>query len=259
MGSKERGIKPSIGRSRSSFLTPRNFIRPSSRPLPSTAPLPPSREPFAVPTPRRLSDPAAGAEYAPVLRATTARARPDAGSPAVGAVDLHTPEGTENIVLIEDRSTDEGGRVWVRALLASRTAATGWVPREDLGGYTRVATHLVVDLRTRSLTLRRGDEVLLTAPVGVGMPGSPTPAGEFYVRNKLTRYRSPAYGPLAFGTSAQSRTLTDWPAGGFVGIHGTDRPDLVPGRVSHGCIRMRNADIVRLEQLMPVGTPLTIA
>lgn len=46
------------------------------------------------------------------------------------------------------------------------------------------------------------------------------------------------YGPLAFGISARSAVLTDWPAGGFVGIHGTDRPDLLPGRVSHGCIRM---------------------
>ena len=162
-------------------------------------------------------------------------------------------------MLIEDRTTDAGGRVWVHALLASRAAATGWIPREDLGGYTRVATHLVVDLRARTLTLRRGDEVLLSAPVGVGTPDAPTPAGEFYVRNKLTRYRSPAYGPVAFGTSARSPTLTDWPAGGFVGIHGTDRPDLLPGRVSHGCIRVRNADILRLERLMPVGTPLTIA
>jgi lipoprotein-anchoring transpeptidase ErfK/SrfK len=28
--------------------------------------------------------------------------------------------------------------------------------------------------------------------------------------------------------------------------------------VSHGCIRMRNADILRLARLMPIGTPITI-
>ena len=44
------------------------------------------------------------------------------------------------------------------------------------------------------------------------------------------------------------------PAGGYVGIHGTDRPDLLPGRISHGCIRLRNADT----RQMPVGTPVTI-
>ena len=71
-------------------------------------------------------------------------------------------------------------------------------------------------------------------------------------------YASPFYGPVAFGTSARSEVLTDWPAGGFVGIHGTNRPELLPGRVSHGCIRLRNQDILRLARLLPVGTPLTI-
>ena len=87
---------------------------------------------------------------------------------------------------------------------------------------------------------------MLTARVGIGTAEHPTPAGRFYIRNRLTSYRSPSYGPLAFGTSARSAVLTDWPAGGYVGIHGTDRPDLLPGRVSHGCIRMRNADVLRL-------------
>jgi len=73
-----------------------------------------------------------------------------------------------------------------------------------------------------------------------------------------TSSSSPFYGPVAFGTSARSEVLTDWPAGGFVGIHGTNRPDLLPGRVSHGCIRLRNQDILRLARLLPVGTPLTI-
>jgi lipoprotein-anchoring transpeptidase ErfK/SrfK len=58
--------------------------------------------------------------------------------------------------------------------------------------------------------------------------------------------------------NARSAVLTDWPGGGFIGIHGTDRPDLLPGRISHGCIRLRNTDVVRLDRLMPVGTPVTI-
>jgi lipoprotein-anchoring transpeptidase ErfK/SrfK len=67
-----------------------------------------------------------------------------------------------------------------------------------------------------------------------------------------------AYGPIAFGTSAQSQTLTDWPAGGFVAIHGTNEPGLIPGRPSHGCIRLRNPDLVRLARPLPIGTPLEI-
>jgi lipoprotein-anchoring transpeptidase ErfK/SrfK len=105
--------------------------------------------------------------------------------------------------------------------------------------------------------VRRGRPVFRPS-IGGGQHQWPTPRGEFLVRNRLERYGSARYGPVAFGTSARSATLTDWPAGGFVGIHGTDRPELLPGRVSHGCIRMRNADILRLARLMPVGTPVTI-
>jgi lipoprotein-anchoring transpeptidase ErfK/SrfK len=132
------------------------------------------------------------------------------------------------------------------------------VSRADLGGYEIVRTRLIVDRARLTLTLLRDGKAVFHAPVGIGAAGSPTPAGSYFIRNRLTRYASPFYGPIAFGTSAQSPTLTDWPAGGFVGIHGTNEPNLIPGRVSHGCIRLRNADIVRLARLLPVGTPLTI-
>jgi lipoprotein-anchoring transpeptidase ErfK/SrfK len=43
-----------------------------------------------------------------------------------------------------------------------------------------------------------------------------------------------------------------------VGIHGTNEPNLVPGRPSHGCVRMKNANILKLARLMAPGTPLLI-
>jgi lipoprotein-anchoring transpeptidase ErfK/SrfK len=43
-----------------------------------------------------------------------------------------------------------------------------------------------------------------------------------------------------------------------VGIHGTSLPNLIPGRISHGCVRMKNADILKLDKLVEVGTPITI-
>jgi lipoprotein-anchoring transpeptidase ErfK/SrfK len=116
----------------------------------------------------------------------------------------------------------------------------------------------VVDRARLTATLVRSRRPVFRARVGVGTSSAPTPGGQFYVRNQLSRYRSPFYGPIAFGTTARSAGLSDWPAGGFVGIHGTNRPELIPGRISHGCIRMVNADIVRLARLMPIGTPLTV-
>ena len=170
-----------------------------------------------------------------------------------------TPEGTTNIVTALARAVDARGRIWVKVRLAVLpNGTTGWVPRAALGGYATVTTRLVVDRRRMTATLLRSGRGVMRVPVGIGTAAAPTPAGEFYVRNRLTRYRSSFYGPVAFGTSARSQRLTDWPGGGFIGIHGTDRPELIPGRVSHGCIRMRNADIRRLARLMPIGTPVSI-
>jgi len=157
------------------------------------------------------------------------------------------------------RRRDDAGALWVRVRLAVLpNGSTGWVPRAAVGDLTTAHTHLVVNLTERKATLVRNGRVVLRAPVAVGRSWAPTPTGHFYIRNKLTRYASPRYGPVAFGTSARSPGLTDWPVGSYVGIHGTDQPWLVGAAVSHGCIRMRNADIRRLARLMPVGTPLTV-
>jgi hypothetical protein len=191
--------------------------------------------------------------------ATAARARPDPHAPVVARLDTRTPEGTQNIVLVLDRRTGADAHLWIRvALPALPSGTSGWVLRRALAGYGAVRTHLVVDLEAFRATLLRGGRPLFSAEIGVGRPEWPTPTGRFYVRNRLTRYASPFYGPVAFGTSARSSALTDWPAGGFVGIHGTNRPELLPGRVSHGCIRLRNEDIRELARLMPIGTPITI-
>jgi hypothetical protein len=187
------------------------------------------------------------------------RSAPAAGASELQRLATKTPEGTANLVPVLGRDRDASGTLWIRVRApALPDNVEGWVPRAALGGYGLVHTRLVVDIERLRATLYANGEAVFEAPIGVGKPQWPTPRGEFYVRNVLTSYRSRFYGPVAFGTSARSRVLTDWPAGGFVGIHGTDRPELVPGRVSHGCIRMKNRDILRLARLMPVGTPLTI-
>jgi lipoprotein-anchoring transpeptidase ErfK/SrfK len=214
---------------------------------------------FTVVTPRPLEDRQARVQWATVLQPTVVRSEPRDDASAATTLETATPEGTANIVLILGRARDAEGHLWLRVRLpVLPNNTTGWVPRGALGGYVEVRTRLVVDLTQLTATLSRDGRPIFRAIVGVGRPEWPTPPGEFYIRNKLTEFRSPFYGPVAFGTSARSAVLTDWPAGGFVGIHGTDRPDLLPGRVSHGCIRMRNADILRLARLMPVGTPVTV-
>ena len=234
------------------------LFEPSPRDGAVAVPELPGSPAIAETQPEHLSNPDGVSRYAVVQGAADALAAPEPGARIVGRIKTRTPEGTENVVLALERVT-KGGRDWVRVRLpVLPNNTTGWVPRESLGLYNDVETRLVVSRSQLRATLYRGGKEVWSAPVGIGLDKWATPKGHFYVRNKLEKYSSPKYGPIAFGTSARSTVLTDWPAGGFVGIHGTDRPELLPGKVSHGCIRLRNEDILALAELMPVGTPLTI-
>jgi hypothetical protein len=218
----------------------------------------PARPAFTVGRPRLLDLGAGWVRYAPVSRSVTALAAPRTGADLVAPLETRTEEGTTNIVLVLEE-TKRLGSSWVHIRLpVLPNGRTGWVPRDALGGYEFVDTRLVVDRARLTATLFRGERRIFQARVGIGTPAASTPPGEFYVRLKLAGFDDPFYGPVAYGTNARSTVLTDWPGGGYIGIHGTNAPELIPGRVSHGCVRMRNADILALSRLMPVGTPLTI-
>ena len=150
---------------------------------------------------------------------------------------------------------DDDERVWLEIRIPGRpNGGTGWVREEQLSAPRVVETHLTINRRTLTATLEKRGKKIWTSRVGVGAPGTVTPKGTFWIRERLRNLGgTPIYGPWAFGTSAYSDTLTDWPGGGVVGIHGTNQPELIPGRPSHGCVRVPNDKISRLAKLMPVG------
>jgi len=198
--------------------------------------------------------------WAYVLERTSARARPRSSSRVVTHLNVFTGDSTVNLVLLLARATDAKGRVWYRVRLPIRpNNSTGWVRAADLTATRALTTYLVVYRKLFTATLYRNGRPIFRTRIGVGKPYWPTPTGDFYIREVLTGFGDPFYGPVAFGTSARSAVLTDWEGGGgVIGIHGTNSPQILPGRVSHGCIRMRNPSIVRLLRLMPLGTPLAI-
>ena len=218
----------------------------------------PASPAFNVGRPELLDQSEARARFASVSRYVTALALPHRGAEPVATLRPQTEEVTTNAVLVLGESRRYGG-AWVHVRLpVLPNGRTAWVPRSALSGYGFVGTRLVVDRARLTATLLKDGRPIFHAPVGIGTPAAPTPAGQFYVRLKLVGFDNPFYGPVAFGTSARSAVLTDWPGGGYIGIHGTNAPELIPGRISHGCVRMRNEDIVSLSRLLPVGTPLTI-
>jgi hypothetical protein len=197
--------------------------------------------------------------WAYLLHQTVARSRPSTSARRVARLSAFTSDDTVNLVLLVARTTDAKGRVWYRVRLPILpNNSTGWVLAEELTTTRAVSTYLVIYRKLFTATLYRKGRPVFRTRVGVGKPYWPTPAGDFYVRVVLTGYDDPFYGPVAFGTSARSAVLTDWPGGGIVGIHGTSIPQILPGRVSHGCIRMKNGPILRLHRLMPMGTPVAI-
>ncbi|MEX0992727.1 MAG: L,D-transpeptidase [Solirubrobacterales bacterium] len=177
----------------------------------------------------------------------------------VGRLRFQTEDGPPEVYLALQSHVDAAGQIWIRIRIPARpNGQKGWVRREALGSFSISRVHLIVNRRTLRAKLLKAGKLVFSTRVGVGKASTPTPAGRFYAREKLESLEGGTiYGPWAIGTSAYS-SISDWPGGGVVGIHGTNQPQLIPGRPSHGCIRMPNRKIRRLVKLMPVGTPIRI-
>ncbi|TMV46297.1 hypothetical protein FE783_26790 [Paenibacillus mesophilus] len=91
-------------------------------------------------------------------------------------------------------------------------------------------------------------KVIKTYRVAVGDPSTPTPIGEYKIVYKGENW-GPSFGPRWLGLNVP------W---GIYGIHGTNKPFSIGHHQSHGCIRMRNSDVMELYQLVPLGTKVAI-
>lgn len=105
-----------------------------------------------------------------------------------------------------------------------------------------------INLWTNTLSFIKNGEIVKSYPIAPGTSETPTPVGDFHVIYKGSNW----------GTGFGSRWLgLDVPFGHY-GIHGTNKPYLIGRRVSHGCVRMRNADIEELYSLVDINTPVRI-
>jgi hypothetical protein len=211
------------------------------------------------PAPARLSNETTFTRWAGAALRVKAYAQPTTRSRPVGRLRLLTEDGFPEVYILLAQRSDVADITWVRLRLPQRpNNVTGWVRRSALGPFHLVHTRLVVNRRALRITLFNRGTRRFRARVGVGAPGTPTPTGHFWIREKFHVSGNSLYGTRAMGTAAYSDVLTDWPGGGVIGIHGTDQPGLIPGRPSHGCVRVRDHDIERLYALTPIGTPLLI-
>ncbi|KQC38552.1 hypothetical protein UK82_08955 [Frankia sp. ACN1ag] len=181
-------------------------------------------------------------------------ATPDTDAPR-GQLANPNREGVPLVFAVEERRAR-----WLLVQLPVRpNGSRGWLRAEDTR-VTETPYDLQVDRSTHRLTVLRDGAVIARLPVGIGTGGTPTPSGRFYL-TELLRPADPSgpWGPYAFGLSGFSDVITQFNgANGIIGLHGTNRPDLVGTDASHGCIRLRNADIEKLAGILPIGTPISI-
>jgi lipoprotein-anchoring transpeptidase ErfK/SrfK len=157
--------------------------------------------------------------------------------------------------------SQQGG--WINVNLPVRpNGSTGWIESSSVS-LAPNPYKVVVQLGAHKLQLyENATKLVLDVPIGVGTQDTPTPGGVFYIK-ELLQPPNPngAYGPYAYGLSGFSEKdeLANFAGGtGVIGIHGTNEPGLVGTNVSHGCIRLRNDDILKLVKILPLGTPVDI-
>lgn len=179
---------------------------------------------------------------------------------ATAKLVLHpaNPFGEPVPLLVAGARRDADGDPWLRVYLPVRpNDSTGWIRGSDV---RLVPQHeeIVVDLSSRTLRHYRDGRLVDRFSVGVGRPAFPTPKGTFYVTVRVPQASSSGpYGVFALGISAYSDVLTDWPGGGQVAIHGTANPGDQGERVSHGCVRVYNPDMLTIRHV-PLGTPVIV-
>jgi lipoprotein-anchoring transpeptidase ErfK/SrfK len=112
---------------------------------------------------------------------------------------------------------------------------------------------LVISIPDRKIALIEDGRVTRMYPVAVGKPSTPSPAGTFQI---VTRIPYPTwYGHGVVPPGPANPLGTRWiglSQRGY-GIHGTNKQSSVGKASSHGCIRMRKADVEELFQLVAIG------
>jgi lipoprotein-anchoring transpeptidase ErfK/SrfK len=147
---------------------------------------------------------------------------------------------------------------WLEVYLASRpNGSTGFIKRDQVDVKSD-SYRIEVHLGAFNIKAYNGHVKILDAPIAIGADDGPTPGGMYYV-NVLLASSDASYGPYAFGLSGHSDVYQTFNGGdGQLGLHGTDQPDKIGTKVSHGCIRLKNDDITTLAKQIPLGTPIQI-
>jgi lipoprotein-anchoring transpeptidase ErfK/SrfK len=95
--------------------------------------------------------------------------------------------------------------------------------------------------------------------VAIGAPGTPTPAGHFYVTDKLAGSAfGPDYGCCILALSGRQPNLPEgWSGGDRLAIHGSPTPTWGHA-ASNGCLHAEEAELRNLMRTVSLGTSVVV-
>lgn len=182
------------------------------------------------------------------------------------------PDGSTSspAVFVVKGEDDPRDNKWLHVdLPIAPNGSEGYILAQDVE-ISCIAYRITVNREDFTLTLTlEGEPVFEPFPVGLSRDPRATQAGSYFVTELVTPTDANGnpttngpYGTAAYGIDGYSDNpdiISRFPdTGGQVGIHGTNDPGSLPGRVSNGCIRLRNENVDQLQTTVPLGTPVDV-
>ena len=143
-------------------------------------------------------------------------------------------------------------RRWITMAALTGVSGVGALALEEKVAADR---RIVVSIPDRMLALVVDGEVAKIYPVAVGAPASPTPSGEFEIIHRIVKPTWYKRGGPAVPPGKANPLGTRWlgVSKPHYGIHGTNVPASIGRGASGGCIRMHNAHVEELFELVEIG------
>ena len=126
-------------------------------------------------------------------------------------------------------------------------------PASDEGEESR--RRIIISISDRKLAVVECGRVLKIYPTAVGAEATPSPTGVFKIANRIPHptWYGPNHNVVPPGKANPLGTRWMGLTHRGYGIHGTNNQHSIGQNVSHGCIRMRKADVEELFEMVKVG------
>jgi hypothetical protein len=134
-------------------------------------------------------------------------------------------------------------------IAAFQAVGGGSSPSGSMRGGSSKNYVILIHVDDKKLYLLDGDgNVVKKYTIATGKSGFSSPIGDWKIVNRGASWGK-GFGARWLGLNVP------W---GVYGIHGTNDEGRIGQAVSHGCIRMRNRDVIELYKLVGIGTPVVI-